>query len=35
MIGDSFKKDIVGAVNLGINSIWLNHNEKKELEKGQ
>lgn len=31
MIGDSFKKDIVGAVNLGINSIWLNHNEKKEF----
>ena len=25
MIGDNFKKDIVGALNLNINSIWFNH----------
>ena len=25
MIGDSFKKDIVGATNLGIKSFWINH----------
>ena len=30
MIGDSFKKDIVGASNLYIKSIWLNGQEKKE-----
>jgi putative hydrolase of the HAD superfamily len=30
MIGDSFKKDILGAVNLGINAIWLNHDGIKE-----
>ena len=31
MIGDSFKKDIFGASNLGINSIWFNHENKTEL----
>lgn len=30
MIGDSFKKDIIGATNLGIKSIWLNQEEKNE-----
>lgn len=30
MIGDSFKKDIFGAVNLDIKSIWLNRKENKE-----
>lgn len=30
MIGDSFKKDILGANNLGIDSIWFNHKKKKE-----
>lgn len=30
MIGDSFKKDIFGAYNLGINSIWFNHENKNE-----
>ena len=30
MIGDSFKKDILGANNLGINSIWFNHKKKHE-----
>ena len=25
VIGDNFKKDIVGALNLNINSIWFNH----------
>jgi putative hydrolase of the HAD superfamily len=30
MIGDSFKKDIVGASNLNIKSIWLNSEQKKE-----
>jgi HAD superfamily hydrolase (TIGR01549 family) len=30
MIGDSFKKDIFGASNLNIKSIWLNSDEKKE-----
>ena len=24
MIGDNFKKDILGAYNIGIKSIWLN-----------
>lgn len=28
MIGDSFKKDILGATNLGIQSIWLNYENK-------
>ena len=31
MIGDSFKKDIIGASNLGIKSIWLNKEQKVEL----
>ncbi|CAA6814190.1 MAG: Putative hydrolase of the HAD superfamily [uncultured Campylobacterales bacterium] len=30
MIGDNFKKDIIGASNLGINSIWLNLNNEKQ-----
>ena len=30
MIGDSFKKDIVGATNLNIQSIWINHDNKQE-----
>ena len=30
MIGDSFKKDIFGATNLGIDSIWFNHEKKQE-----
>jgi len=30
MIGDSFKKDILGANNLDIDSIWFNHKKKKE-----
>ena len=30
MIGDSFKKDIFGASSLGIDSIWLNHENKQE-----
>ncbi|WP_321311694.1 HAD family hydrolase [Halarcobacter sp.] len=30
MIGDSYKKDILGASNLGINTIWLNHENKEE-----
>jgi len=33
MIGDSFNKDIVGASNLGIDSIWINlKREHKEFE---
>jgi putative hydrolase of the HAD superfamily len=28
MIGDSFNKDIVGATNLGIDSIWINLKEE-------
>lgn len=28
MIGDSWDKDIVGASNLGIFSIWINHKEE-------
>jgi HAD superfamily hydrolase (TIGR01549 family) len=31
MIGDSFKKDIVGATNLGIKSFWIN--QEKNIEK--
>ena len=30
MIGDNYKKDIVGASNLDIMSIWINHNNQKE-----
>lgn len=30
MIGDSFKKDVLGATNLGIAAIWFNHEEKQE-----
>ena len=30
MIGDSFKKDIFGASNLCIDSIWFNHENKQE-----
>jgi len=30
MIGDSFKKDILGATSLGIESIWFNHEDKLE-----
>lgn len=30
MIGDNFYKDILGASKLGIKSIWLNHEFKKE-----
>ena len=31
MIGDSFKKDIIGASSLGIESIWFNHENKLEI----
>jgi putative hydrolase of the HAD superfamily len=30
MIGDNFKKDIKGASNLGIPSIWINHKQVQE-----
>lgn len=30
MIGDSFKKDILGATSLKIESIWFNHEDKFE-----
>lgn len=30
MIGDSFKKDIFGAVDLGIETIWFNHEDNHE-----
>jgi HAD superfamily hydrolase (TIGR01549 family) len=30
MIGDSFKKDIIGATNLGIQSIWVNNEQTDE-----
>jgi len=34
MVGDSFEKDIIGALGLGIRSFWLNwENEKKNLGK--
>jgi putative hydrolase of the HAD superfamily len=33
MIGDSYEKDIRGALNLGIKPFWLNRSEKvKEVE---
>lgn len=35
MIGDSFKKDIFGALNLGIDSIWFNHENKQEKYNNQ
>jgi HAD superfamily hydrolase (TIGR01549 family) len=31
MVGDSFKKDIIGASNIGIKSIWLNRTQEVEL----
>lgn len=35
MIGDNWDKDIVGANNLGIEAIWINHNgENKTLMSG-
>jgi len=30
MIGDNFNKDIIGANNLNINAIWLNHEKKND-----
>jgi putative hydrolase of the HAD superfamily len=30
MIGDNFKKDVLGASDLGIKTIWFNHEEKQE-----
>ena len=30
MIGDNFKKDILGSAALGIESIWFNHEDKHE-----
>lgn len=30
MIGDSFKKDVFGATNLGVAAIWINHENKIE-----
>lgn len=30
MIGDSFKKDIFGAINLNIDAIWFNHEDKEQ-----
>ena len=31
MVGDSFKKDIVGALNMGIESYWLNSDRTNEV----
>jgi len=30
MIGDSFKKDVFGAINLGVAAIWINNESKIE-----
>ena len=30
MIGDSYKKDVFGATNLGMAAIWFNHENKQE-----
>ena len=30
MIGDNFKKDVLGASDLGIKSIWFNHEDTQE-----
>ena len=30
MIGDNFDKDIIGANNLKIKAIWLNHEKKSD-----
>lgn len=30
MIGDSFKKDVIGATSMGISTIWFNHESKYE-----
>lgn len=35
MIGDNFKKDVVGASNLGIEAIWVNHEQKQEKYNNQ
>lgn len=33
MIGDSFKKDIQGAINVGMKAIYINPNEREEEKK--
>ncbi len=34
MIGDNFEKDVMGANDLGIDSVWCNHENKKHDYKG-
>ena len=31
MVGDSFKNDILGALNMGIESYWLNSDQINEV----
>ncbi len=31
MIGDNWEKDIVGANNLGLEAIWINHNNENKV----
>lgn len=33
MIGDNYQKDIFGAANIGMDTIWLNHENKQEKKK--
>ena len=29
-VGDSYEKDIIGAMSVNMNYIWLNHNNEKK-----
>ena len=32
MIGDDYKTDILGALNIGLSAVYLNKNNKKEIK---
>ena len=31
-VGDSYEKDIIGAMSVNMNYIWLNHNNEKKSD---